>query len=166
MIRQAKVADAKQILILSEQLAKETNFMLREAGEESLSLAEQEAILTDFLTSTHRVFWIIEIQNDIVGLCVGIGSLARRNQHNLYCVMGILQGHTGQGLGRKLLNAFEGWAHEAGFTRLELTVMQHNKVARALYLSHGFEEEGLKRQSLKVEGEYVNEIYMSKLLSK
>jgi RimJ/RimL family protein N-acetyltransferase len=166
MIRQAKKADAKQILILSETLAKETHFMLREAGEDALSIGEQEAILTDFSNSNRKVFWIIEIQGEIVGLCVGIGSLARRNQHNLYCVMGILQQHTGRGLGRKLLEALESWAEMANFSRLELTVMKHNKIARALYLSHGFEEEGLKRQSLKLEGEYVDEVYMSKLLSK
>jgi len=164
MIRQAKVADAQQILNLSKQLATETDFMLREVGEENLTFTEQETILSGFVKSTNKVFWVLEVEGQIVGLCLGIGSLARRNQHNLYCVMGILHAYTGQGLGRKLLEALEGWAQDAEFSRLELTVMIQNKIARRLYLSYGFEEEGIKRQSLKVDGQYVDEVYMSKLL--
>ncbi len=43
--------------------------------------------------------------------------------------------------------------------------MAHNHKARKLYLKQGFEEEGIKRQSLKVDGHYVDEIYMSKLFA-
>lgn len=164
MIRQAKVADAQSILTLSQALSQETDFMLHEAGEGVLTLSQQEALLTDFKTSQTKVFWVVEIEGKIVGLCLGIGSLARRNKHNLYCVMGIQQAYTGQGLGRKLLQALESWAQAQDFTRLELTVMAHNDKARRLYLAYGFEEEGVKRQSLKIAGEYVDEIYMSKLL--
>ncbi len=164
MIRRVKVADAQQILNLSKQLVTETDFMLHEVGEENLTLAEQEIILSDFVNSSNKAFWVLEVEAQIVGLCVGIGGRVRRNQHNLYCVMGILQAYTGQGLGRKLLETLEGWAHNSGHTRLELTVMFHNKAARGLYLSQGFEEEGVKRQSLKIEGDFVDEIYMSKLL--
>lgn len=165
MIRQARVADAKHILILREQLAQETDFMLHEVDEGTLSITEQEAILADFISSSNKVFWVVEIQQVIVGFCVGIGSIARRNQHNLYCVMGILQRYTGQGLGRELLRALENWAQVSGFSRLELTVMFHNQAARGLYLSQGFEEEGIKRQSLNINGQYVDEVYMSKLLA-
>ncbi len=165
MIRQAREADAQQILNLSKQLSAETDFMLREVGEENLSIKDQESILYDFSNSTNKVFIVAEIDGVIVGFCVGIGSTARRNQHNLYCVVGILHAFTGQGLGRKLLVSLEAWAQNVGFTRLELTVMLHNKIARALYLSLGFEEEGIKRQSLKIDGNFVDEVYMSKLLA-
>ena len=164
MIRQAKVADAQQIIKLAEQLAHETDFMLREVGEEVLSLAAQEALLSDFIAHGNKVFFVLEKQDQIVGLCVGSGGFARRNKHNLYCVMGILQSHTGQGFGRALLNQLEEWAKAAEFTRLELTVMMHNDIARRLYLSFGFEEEGIKRRSLYIKGQYVDEVYMSKLL--
>ncbi|EAQ65298.1 acetyltransferase, putative [Marinomonas sp. MED121] len=164
MIRNAKVADAKAILLLTKQLAKESRFMLHEPGEQDLSMQQQEAILADFTGSKSKVFLLLELDQKIVGFCVGIGSSARRNQHNLYCVMGIQTAFTGKGLGRELLNSLELWASQYGFTRLELTVMAHNHKAIKLYLSHGFEQEGIKRQSLKIDGEYVDEIYMSKLL--
>ena len=78
--------------------------------------------------------------------------------------MGIKQSASGKGYGKKLLGCLETWAVERDFTRLELTVMCHNERAYNLYLSQGFEVEGTKRNSLKVDGQYVNEFYMSKLL--
>lgn len=165
MIRQAKKSDAKQILSLSEKLAQESNFMLHEVGEQQLTLAQQESILSDFTLSNSKAFWVLEVDSSIVGFCIGVGSIAKRNKHNLYCVMGIQTAYTGKGLGRELLSSLESWAAQHGFTRLELTVMAHNHKAIKLYLSHGFEQEGIKRQSLKIESEYVDEIYMSKLLT-
>jgi RimJ/RimL family protein N-acetyltransferase len=56
------------------------------------------------------------------------------------------------------------WARERGFHRLELTVMTHNERAIRLYKKMGFEVEGVKKHSLFVNGEYVDEYYMAKLI--
>ncbi len=80
-------------------------------------------------------------------------------------VIGVLQAFTGQGFGKELVNKLEVWAMSHGYSRLDLTVMQHNERAKRLYESCGFEVEGLKRYSLVVDGEYVDELYMSKLLT-
>jgi RimJ/RimL family protein N-acetyltransferase len=42
--------------------------------------------------------------------------------------------------------------------------MTHNIAGIALYKKMGFEIEGTKRDSLLINGEYVDEYYMSKLL--
>ena len=42
--------------------------------------------------------------------------------------------------------------------------MSHNERAHRLYLSMGYRDEGVNRQSLFVDGEWVDEIMMSKLL--
>jgi len=44
-------------------------------------------------------------------------------------------------------------------------VQVHNIRAIALYENCGFEREGLKRHSLRIDGTYVDEYYMSKLLA-
>ena len=62
------------------------------------------------------------------------------------------------------MQALESWAMENNCHRLELTVMSHNERAVALYTKCGFEREGVKRDSLFVNGKYVNEYYMSKLI--
>ena len=48
--------------------------------------------------------------------------------------------------------------------RLELTVMETNERARSLYDSMGYVVEGIKRDSLYVGDNFVNEIMMAKLL--
>ena len=59
----------------------------------------------------------------------------------------------------------ERWARErGGIHRLELTVMAHNFKAVALYERAGFTIEGSRRHSLLVDGSYVDEHYMAKLL--
>ncbi|MFD0770009.1 hypothetical protein ACFQZ1_14560 [Bacillus sp. CGMCC 1.60114] len=45
-----------------------------------------------------------------------------------------------------------------------MTVMVHNEAGIALYKKSGFEIEGIKRHSLMIRGEFVNEYYMAKLI--
>lgn len=42
--------------------------------------------------------------------------------------------------------------------------MENNEAGIALYKKMGFDIEGIKRNSLYVDGQYINEYYMSKLL--
>lgn len=59
----------------------------------------------------------------------------------------------------------EAWARTADIVRLELTVMTHNVRGIALYKKSGFEIEGIKKKSLIVGGEGVDEYYMSKIIA-
>ncbi len=43
--------------------------------------------------------------------------------------------------------------------------MAHNARAIRVYERHGFQVEGRRRQCLLVDGRYVDELYMAKLLS-
>lgn len=67
-------------------------------------------------------------------------------------------------MGTALFSKLDDWAKGKGMHRLELTVLVDNTVGVALYKKMGFEIEGRKRQSLQVNGSYVDEYYMSKLL--
>jgi RimJ/RimL family protein N-acetyltransferase len=55
------------------------------------------------------------------------------------------------------------WAEKHDVHRLELTVMSHNERAIGLYRRHGFELEGTRRHSVRVEGAYVDELAMARL---
>jgi RimJ/RimL family protein N-acetyltransferase len=79
-------------------------------------------------------------------------------------VIGILEQFTGKGIGTQLFQMLEAWARSNDIHRLELTVMTHNERAIALYKKMGFEIEGIKKHSLFVNGEYVDEYYMAKLI--
>lgn len=142
-VRKAETEDGDKLLSVFRKLDSETKFMLFEPEERKTTVEEQE---------------------EIMGFTLGMGNELKRNKHTLYCVIGILQRYTGNGVGRTLLRKLEEWAFDAGFHRLELTVMEHNERAKRLYLSLGFQSEGIRRDSLKIDGKFINEIYMSKLI--
>lgn len=165
-IRSVKINDASQLVELFLALDGETSFMLYEPGERSISVDQQRERTKAFIDSVNQVMFVAEnTDSQIVGFVVGIGGSVNRNRHSLYCVIGIRAPFTGKGIGKSLMNSLLAWATRNSFTRIELTVMEHNENAIGLYKSCGFEIEGTKRNSLLVDGEYLNELYMSKLLT-
>ncbi|WP_331666591.1 GNAT family N-acetyltransferase [Lacrimispora sp.] len=70
----------------------------------------------------------------------------------------------GRGSVLHFLSSWHKWADEKGVSRLELTVMCINDAARHLYEKNGFVVEGIKKNSMVVDGTYVDEYYMAKLL--
>ena len=163
LIRKVKFEDAQALIDLMKALDEETKFMMLEPGERQTTLEQQEQQIVVFSNSESKVMYVAEDIRGLVGFVVGVGQTARRNQHSMYCVIGVKQCAAGQGLGTLLMTKLEEWAKVHSFTRLELTVMAHNERAKRLYLSRGFEIEGIKRNSLRVDGTYVDELYMSKI---
>ncbi|WP_045608836.1 GNAT family N-acetyltransferase [Vibrio vulnificus] len=163
-IREVRESDAQSLLDLMYQLDRESKFMMLEEGERTTTLEQQAKILESFSESASKAMFVISGENEVYGFAAGIGNTANRNRHSMYCVMGIKQSASGNGYGKQLLEHLETWAAGQEFTRLELTVMCHNDRAFNLYRKYGFEVEGTKRNSLKVDGHYVDEFYMSKLL--
>ncbi|WP_211687894.1 GNAT family N-acetyltransferase [Moritella sp. 28] len=163
-IREVKVSDAQSMLELMLYLDSETQFMLLEYGERTTTIEQQTKIIESFRESQSQSMFVLANSSGINGFIVGIGNTTNRNKHSMYCVIGIKHSASGNGYGKQLLEHLECWASEHDFTRLELTVMCHNEPAYNLYLSRGFEVEGVKRRAMKIDGQYVDEFYMSKLL--
>ncbi len=164
IIRAIRVSDAEQFLNLCKKLDTETQFMMLEPGERTTTVEQQQAQIERLLPTENRAVFVAERDGQLVGYLAAFGGEFKRNKHSVYIVIGILQDFTGQGIGKQLFLALEDWAHRQHIHRLELTVMTHNKAGIALYKKQGFEIEGTKRHSLLVNGHYVDEYYMAKLL--
>ncbi len=156
--------DAEQFLSLCKQLDLETQFMLLEPGERKTPLEEQQAQIEILLREENQTIFVAEQDNQLVGYLEASGGIFKRNRHCVYLVIGILQAFTGQGIGTQLFQSLEEWAKQQHIHRLELTVMTHNTAGIALYKKQGFAIEGTKRHSLLINGRYVDEYYMAKLL--
>ena len=165
IIREVEIADAPSLLDLMIQLDHETKFMMLEPGERTTTLEQQVQIIRSFRETVSKSMFILSEDSSIYGFVVGVGKTAQRNKHTLACIIGLTQAVSGQGYGKQLLAKLESWAKVNQFTRIELTVMCHNERAHRLYLSSGYEVEGIKRRSLFIDDQYVNEYYMSKLLN-
>ena len=160
-IRQIKPDDAEAFLALCKRLDAETTLMMLEPGERNLDVEEQRSRL-ESLAENETIF-IASDGRALIGFLACRGYQPRRKRHCAHIVIGILQAYTGQGVGTALFDRAELWAREHGITRLELTVMAHNRAGLALYHKRGFVVEGLLRNSLKVDGHYVHEYSMAKL---
>ncbi|SFV01659.1 Protein N-acetyltransferase, RimJ/RimL family [Alicyclobacillus macrosporangiidus] len=163
-IRPIAATDAEPYLELCRRLDRETSFMLYEPGERTTTIAEQRKQIESILKTDNQMIFVAESDHQLVGHLQAYGGRLRRNRHTVYLVIGVLQAYAGQGIGTALFQTMEEWARSVGAHRLELTVMTHNGTAIALYRKMGFEVEGIARETLFVDGRYVDEYWMAKLL--
>jgi len=166
IIRQVIPSDAPLLIAFTQALDSQTPFMLREPGERQINLEQQKTIIQNTLKSPVSTMFVVydPQRNEIVGICSGVGSPLNKKKHCVHCIIGVLEEFQGQGYGKQLLKKLEVWAKTQNIRRLELTVMEHNYRAINLYDSLGFTAEGLKKDSIRLNGKFVNEIYMCKLL--
>ncbi|KKK37761.1 GCN5 family acetyltransferase [Mesobacillus campisalis] len=163
-IREITLGDAENFIHLVKQVETESDYMLLEAGERTTTSEQQQLQLEQIIQQSNSTIFIAEDEEKLLGYIIVIGGTARRNRHSAYLVVGILKEYRGQGLGTSLFEAVNEWAHEHELSRLELTVVTENEAGIALYKKNGFEIEGTKVNSLKIDGTFHNEYYMAKLL--
>lgn len=162
-IRHIKAEDAIKYIELYSKLDEETIFRLYEPGERKISTEEQKNEIKN-MNRTNSTIILAEDSGKLVGYLGAFGRSQNRIKHIVTIGIAILQDYTGKGIGTMLFEELEVWAKKHSKHRLELTVMENNPWALALYKKMGFEVEGIKRNSLLVDGKYINDIYMSKLL--
>jgi len=164
-IRSINESDSEEFLLLSKMLDQETKFMMFEPGERTTTVDEQRQRIKNVLSHDNQMIFVAEHENRLVGFLGAFGESFQRNHHCAYIVMGILQAYVGQGLGSQFFKVLEEWAIKHNIHRLALTVMCHNERAINLYRKMGYQTEGVKQDSLWVNGKYVSEYHMAKLLS-
>jgi ribosomal protein S18 acetylase RimI-like enzyme len=71
----------------------------------------------------------------------------------------------GRGAGSALLAAAEDFARARGARKLSLRVFSTNAAAIRLYERFGFQREGLLREEFLINGEYVDDVLMTKYLT-
>ncbi|SET36309.1 Protein N-acetyltransferase, RimJ/RimL family [Salinibacillus kushneri] len=157
--------DAEKFMDLMSRVEAESLYMLYGAGERELNLAKQKEMIASMLKAGNSTILVAEENGQLIGYAIAIGGSSPRNQHSAHLVIGIRSDHQGKGLGTYLLEELEKWAVDHGLHRLELTVVNKNTSAIALYEKMGFKKEGTKIDSLQINREFVDEFYMAKILS-
>lgn len=162
IIRLIQPEDANNFQNMLLELDKETNFMMYEPGERLVNLDKMRERILDMINNEDLTL-VAVLDDHIVGFLSAERSKPNRIRHTAYIVVGIRQAYQGMGIGTSFFKALDTWAVEKGITRLELTVMCPNTIARHLYEKNGFVIEGLKKNAMLVNREYVDEYYMAKL---
>ncbi|WP_262173017.1 GNAT family N-acetyltransferase [Saccharococcus sp. Marseille-Q5394] len=164
--REIEITDAEKLSLLIQLVEASSEYMLWEAGEREVEGERQKKMIESMKDSNNSTILVAENKNnELVGYLFAIGGNAKRSKHSAYIVIGISENYRGQGVGTKLFKELEQWAAQHDIHRLELTVVTRNQVGLSLYKKMGFEVEGTKRHSLLINDEFVDEYYMSKLIS-
>lgn len=148
---------------LMNQLDDETPYMLYEPGERKKNLTEVTAMIKEAVAGEDFLL-VAKNGPQLVGYISAQKGKMHRIAHSAHIVVGILKDYRGQGIGTTFFKQLDAWATEKHISRLELTVICENEAAKHLYLKSGFEIEGTKRQSICLDGRYLDEYYMAKLL--
>jgi RimJ/RimL family protein N-acetyltransferase len=165
IIREIKSSDAEKFSTLTPQVEAESEYMLWEAGERNVQVEQQLKMIEGIEQKENSTILVAEKDNkNLVGFLMAVGGNAKRIKHSAYIVMGILNEYRGKGIGTKLIEELERWAFNHNIHRLELTVVTCNEAALSLYRKMGFVIEGTKKNSLCIDGKFVDEYDMSKLL--
>ncbi len=163
LIRQIQREDAEQLMHLKLLIDQETHFMLFEPNERKTTVEEQRQQIESTLAKGGMIF-VVEHEQQLIGYLGATSYALYRIRHSVTLVIGVVQAFTGQGIGTHLFVVMEGWARKKRLHRLELTVMTDNVAGLALYKKRGFTIEGTRKDAYIVNGQYVDEYMMAKLL--
>lgn len=164
MIRSIKIGDAEKFWKMQSDLDKETKFMMLEPNERKKDIEGTQRMI-EHIQNVNDFLFVAEKSNELIGFITASRGTANRIKHRAYVVIGIRKEFQGQGIGTTFFSELDRWALEQGIHRLELTVMTHNRAAKSLYEKCGFMIEGVKKDSMCVDGVYVDEYYMSKIIN-
>lgn len=162
-IRKAVYGDAEQLIKVIRNV-EESGYMLFDPGERKVAPESFAKFIEATNQNEKSGIFLAEDKNRIVGYIFVQNEKLNRISHRAYIVMGIHSDSRGQGIGKALFTHVMDWAKGVNLHRLDLTVIAKNDAAVALYQKMGFEIEGVKRHSLLIDNEYVDEYYMSKLI--
>lgn len=91
-------------------------------------------------------------------------SSSPRADHLKDLGMSVIKEYRSIGVGYALLDFAVKWAREHNIEKLTLGVFSTNTSARSFYTRFGFREEGINRKFAKINGDYVDLIYMGYFL--
>ncbi len=113
--------------LLNELFAIEMDFQI--------DLEKQQRGLTLLLESNHAVVFVVELENQIIGMCSLqiLISTAQGSKVGLIEDVIISKNHQKQGIGNQLLETIKNWAMQQGLTRLQLLADKTNQNALDFY---------------------------------
>ncbi|MEG0483552.1 MAG: GNAT family N-acetyltransferase [Acinetobacter sp.] len=164
-IRKIETQDAESLINFFNQLDVETEFMLFEVGERPIALSQQIEFIKTLNTSENEKIFIAIDQKHIVGFIALSRKPFNKVKHCFQLVMGILENYHGKNIANKLYQYAEQWAIDQGAIKIELTVIDKNIRAIKFYEKLGFKTEGIRTKSIFYQGQFMDELYMGKILN-
>lgn len=164
LIRNAEHGDARSLAALMKTIEAESDFMLYGKDERIQSTQKVRKQIIEWRQSGHSTIFIAILNGEHVGFMTIEGNAARRAAHRAEICVGVQANARRKGIATKLLQKGEEWAASKNLTRLELPIVENDKASRRLFEKAGYVSEGIRQDSMLINGKYYDEIYMAKFL--
>jgi ribosomal protein S18 acetylase RimI-like enzyme len=167
--------------------ADEIEFTIRQAREEDLTglvgairqaigggayvdaetvadIVDTEGVLLRHNELESRMFFVACVENEVVGWVHLKHPELEKLDHTAELTVGVLEAYRGHGIGSHLLERGLEWAASEGYEKIYNSIPATNQAAIDFLGARGWEEEARRRDHYKMNGEYVDEVMMAKVL--
>jgi RimJ/RimL family protein N-acetyltransferase len=167
IIRTVVPDDAEPVTAFFAAVDRETKFLLFEPGERTRGPDGWRTRIEEICGDEHNEIFVAVDDarpGDLAGVLFVLGETRQRLKHSISPMVAVRQVYAGQGIATHLFEAMEEWARGRGIHRIFLHVQADNHRAVALYHRLGYRVEGFHRHAVRVDGAWVDDYTMAKLL--
>jgi RimJ/RimL family protein N-acetyltransferase len=164
VIRPASPDDSCAILNTVRSNALERSYVLMEQYGKNID-TEKEYISR--LDPKSNLLIVASTRDGLVGCLASLqadAGMRPETRHVAHIGLHISEPFRGLGIGQKLLEYAIEWAADAGFKKLEANIFTTNRRSLSLFSKAGFVEEGVRKNSIRIGSNFVNEVLMGKML--
>lgn len=166
ILRPAAPREAGEMIDYLKTVSGETEFLLRNPDEITLTLDDERAFLWKITDSPNGFMMIAEVEGESAGTCslTSKGNAARRMKHRCGFSIALKKQYWRLGIAAAMTDYAMELAQSIGYEQAELEVVEGNIAAKTLYEKFGFEVTGKNPRALKYDdGSYRDEYVMVKM---
>jgi RimJ/RimL family protein N-acetyltransferase len=140
--RSPRKEDAAELLAYLRQTAGETDFLLRDPEEITMTVEQEETFIERINQSENNYMIICLVDGKHAGNCSLQLNVKRKVRHRGEVAIALVKEFWGMGIGTFMFEEMIRLAREHGKTQLELGMVDGNERGLALYSKMGFREYG------------------------
>lgn len=165
IIRKASLQDAAQIVLYSNIVGGESDFLSYGNNEYSYNADQERQVIREYSEAKNRLFIVAIRGNCVCGLLTFWGNNRKRLEHWGELGISVLKSYWNMGVGTALLEYLLEWAEEGKIIRkIDLMVREDNYPAISLYKKMGFQIEGRIRRAMRVRDNFFDFLYMGRFI--
>ncbi|MBI9012206.1 MAG: GNAT family N-acetyltransferase [Clostridiales bacterium] len=166
-IRPIEVSDAENMITYLNQIAGESENLTFGLGEFAITLEKEISYLESLQGNGNQMMVVATVDDEIVGNISYNGGHRLRTRHVGEFGISVRKDYWGKGIGKALLQNLIDWAKASPYCeKINLRVRDDNIRAIGLYRKLGFQVEGLIKRDMKINGEFVDCLFMGLKIEK
>ncbi|MEO4054951.1 GNAT family N-acetyltransferase [Solibacillus sp. CAU 1738] len=165
IIRSIETDDARAFINLKEAIYAKCNFDYCKEYNQNLTVQSIRKQMAEWRKQKNSTILLCILNGEFAGYAYIKGHDAPHIKHVASLCIGVVAEHERIGIGTALLQQSEKWAKRNGIERLDVAIMSQDEKAISFFEKYGYEVEGTKKQAIKFNNHYYDELLFGKLLA-